>query len=161
MKHKEEINTFLSQIFNNILKLEETYIQSQQSKDYNFSVTEAHIIEKIGLSGKRRMSAVAEDLRITISSLTLAVDRLERKDFVQRMKDEKDKRSVFLQLTEKGEEIFHIHEKFHQKMLDAIEQFFPAEDDDIIFAFISKVSDFFQMLLEQEQKQPSLPNNRL
>ncbi len=152
MKRKEEINTFLTQIFNNILKLEEDYIQTQQTKDYNFSVTEAHIIEKIGLSGKRRMSEVAEDLRITISSLTLAIDRLERKNMVKRTKDAKDKRAVLLCLTEKGEDIFHIHEGFHQKMIDAIDQFFPTEDDDMIFAFIAKVSNFFQMLVEQGQK---------
>lgn len=152
MKRREEINTFLTQIFNNILKLEESYIQSQQTKDMHFSVTEAHIIEKIGLSGKRRMSEVAEDLRITISSLTLAIDRMERKNFVKRIKDATDKRAVLLTLTEKGEDVFRIHEGFHQKMTDAIDQFFPSEDDDMIFAFIAKVSNFFQMLVEQNQQ---------
>ncbi len=157
MKRKEEINIFLTQIFNNILKLEESYIRSQQTKDYQFSVTEAHIIEKIGLPGKRRMSEVAEDLRITISSLTLAIDRMERKNFVKRVKDEKDKRAVLLCLTEKGEEVFHIHDEFHRKMTDAIDQFFPTEDDDMIFAFIAKVSNFFQMLVDREEEKGSVP----
>lgn len=150
MKHQQEINSLFIQVFNTILKLEERYIQSQQSQTRTFSVTEAHIIEQIGLSGKRRMSEVAEDLKITISSLTLAINRLEKKGFVKRVKDQQDKRAVNLCLTETGKEIYAIHENFHRKLIEEVSKFFPREDDDLILAFVSKLNDFFQMLFREE-----------
>ena len=61
MDPKETINDILVNLFNEILKLEEEAVITDEFKD--ITNNDMHIIEAIGLSGENTMSAVAKRLR--------------------------------------------------------------------------------------------------
>ena len=53
-------------------------------------------------SGPRTVSAIGEELRISVSAVTQIADRLERADFVERVAEPDDRRMRKLQLTPHG-----------------------------------------------------------
>ncbi len=55
--------------------------------------------------GPRSMSAISEELGISVSAITQIADRLERSGIVERVSERDDRRVRHLQLTRRGEEI--------------------------------------------------------
>ena len=100
MNPRETINDILVNLFNEIWKLEEDAIITEEFRD--ITNNDMHIIEAIGLSGENTMSLVAKKIGITAGSLTTAVNALVNKKYVTRQRSERDRRVVFLALTKKG-----------------------------------------------------------
>ena len=99
MDNREVINDVLVNLFNEILRLEEEAIITDKYKD--ISNNDMHIIEAVGLGGGN-MSSIAAKLKITVGSLTTSMNSLVKKGYVKRERSEKDRRVVFIQLTNKG-----------------------------------------------------------
>ena len=107
MDPRETINDILVNLFNEIWKLEEDAIITDEFKD--ITNNDMHIIDAIGLSGENTMSVVAKKMGITAGSLTTAVNGLVNKKYVTRHRSEQDRRVVFLDLTEKGRKAYEHH----------------------------------------------------
>ena len=88
----ETINDILVNLFNEIWKLEEEAIITEEFSD--ITNNDMHIIDAIGLSGKSTMSTVAKRLGITAGSLTTAVNSLVNKKYVVRKRSEEDRNSI-------------------------------------------------------------------
>ena len=59
---------------------------------------------------------IATELMITPSSVTIAVNRLEKKGYVARHRSEIDGRQVYVNLTERGRHADRIHKRFRKNM---------------------------------------------
>lgn len=153
---EKHINMFLSEIFNKILKLEEAYLNAEGEGKMSISITEAHILEKIGTDTKRRMSDVAHSLKVTLSTLTLAADRLERKGLIVRERDNTDKRATNISLTKKGISAFHVHERFHNHMVKSVLEGLSENDEIILEKFLSRLNRFFADMLERELRKAAV-----
>jgi DNA-binding MarR family transcriptional regulator len=79
-----------------------------------------HAIEIIGHEKSLRMKELAEKLGVTTGTLTVSVDRLERKGLIERKPHETDRRSYRIVLTSAGEKHFVQHHKFHLKLTEEI-----------------------------------------
>ncbi len=66
------------------------------------------------------MKDLAEKIGVTTGTLTVAVDRLEKKEMMKRKPHETDRRSYLIELTPQGEEVFKEHHNFHIKMTEEI-----------------------------------------
>ena len=88
MDPHETINDILVSLFNDILKLEEEAIITDEFKD--ITNNDMHIIEAVGLSGENTMSVVAKKLGITAGSLTTSVNSLVNKKYVTRQRSKED-----------------------------------------------------------------------
>ena len=115
--NREVINDVLVNLFNEILRLEEEAIITDKYKD--ISNNDMHIIEAVGLGGGN-MSSIAAKLKITVGSLTTSMNSLVKKGYVKRERSEKDRRVVFIQLTNKGRMAYHHHAEFHRQMTEAV-----------------------------------------
>ena len=118
MNPHDTINDILVNLFNEILKLEEEAIITDEFKD--ITNNDMHIIEAVGLSGENTMSVVAKKLGITAGSLTTSVNSLVNKKYVIRQRSEEDRRVVFLKLTEKGKRAYEHHREYHRQMTEAV-----------------------------------------
>lgn len=130
MSNHKSINNILVSMFNNILDIEENCVCRGDFKD--LSITEMHIIENIGVDRERTMSDTAKDLRITSGTLTIAINNLIKKGYVERQRSEEDRRVVYIKLTEKGVEAYRFHESFHV---------------DLVFSAIQDLDEKRQLLL--------------
>lgn len=79
-----------------------------------------HAIEIIGHEKSLRMKELAEKLGVTTGTLTVTVDRLEKKGLIERKPHETDRRSYRVVLTRCGEKHFTRHHEFHLKLTEEI-----------------------------------------
>ena len=117
---KQELNAFLVEVFNDILKTEELYVTESCA---DLSVREMHIIEEVcravDQGRDNRSSAIAAAQHVTAGTLTAAVNQLEAKGYLERVRDGSDKRSVRLRPTQKGREADRRHADFHRELVEA------------------------------------------
>ena len=111
------INSALVSVFNDILTIEESELKKSQFDD--ISIKEMHTIEAIGLHNERTSSEVAKRLSVTVGTLTVAINNLEKKGYVERVRCESDRRVVRLKLTNRGRLFYRVHSHFHKKMVEA------------------------------------------
>lgn len=64
--------------------------------------TEVGVLEILGALGEATPSEMAQTLRAARSSMTHALDRLERRGLVRRVRDPHDRRSIRIVLTRRG-----------------------------------------------------------
>ena len=142
MDPRETINDILVSLFNDILKLEEEAIITDEFKD--ITNNDMHIIEAVGLSGENTMSVVAKKLGITAGSLTTSVNSLVNKKYVTRQRSEEDRRVVFLKLTEKGKRAYEYHREYHRQMTEAVISRLDENEVTVLIKTLTGLSDFFK-----------------
>lgn len=112
------LNEILVKLFRNINTIEEQAVKSGEYKD--MTTNDMHVIEAIGMDGAKNMSTVAKSLSVTTGTLTISVNSLVKKGFVDRVRSETDRRVVLVSLTAKGKKAFKQHQKFHEDMINAV-----------------------------------------
>lgn len=140
---KKVLNELLVQIFNDILQIEEQALKKGVLN--NLSVTEIHTIEAIGMYTERTMSEVAQDLKITVGTLTTAINKLIKKGYVERKRIEEDRRVVLIKLTKSGKLAFRLHEKFHNDMINATIEGLSNEEEKILISSLDRLNEFFKI----------------
>ena len=135
------INEFFVDIWDRINKIEETKLTA--GLDENISITEVHIIDKIGDRPPQRMSEIAAALGVTLATLTVACDKLEAKDLVVRTRSTRDKRVVNVSLTPRGYAVYEYHKQFHDRMIAAALQDLTREEIDVLVSSLLKLQRFF------------------
>lgn len=143
-----EFNELLVNTFNVILKIQEFYIKKLSRSD--LSVSEVHVIEKIGHSGEEgiKVSGVASALAITIPSATVSLNKLSKKGYVNKVKSNYDGRTCYCFLTEKGQQIFDNHQKFHDNMIKTLFDSLTEEEAEILHKGVVNMNKFFNDMLD-------------
>lgn len=136
------INSILVELFGQILRIEESALKVEGCED--LSMTEIHTLEAILGSKPRTMTEVSEKLKITVGTLTTAVNRLVKKGYVVREKDKDDKRKVLVTLTEKGQFACDVHEKFHTQMVEMMVKDLNVDEDKVLIKSLDNLKEFFE-----------------
>ena len=105
---KSTISKQLVEIFENVMQVEHEFVNTNVGK--KLSMSEIHTISAVGSDMLCSMGEIAEKLHITVGTLTVAINNLVHKGYVERYKSEKDRRIVKLGLTKQGKVIFSAHE---------------------------------------------------
>ena len=138
----DSLNSILVKLFNDILGIEQTALITEEFKD--ISVTDMHIIEAIGVMEPRTMSNIAKRLDVTMGTLTIGVNGLVKKGYVERRRGEKDRRIVFASLTSKGKAAYLHHMRFHKDMVNAVMEDITEDEAVVLMKMLNKLEDFFQ-----------------
>lgn len=139
---KETLNKILVHLFNDILKVEEKSLSKGPFKE--LTMTDMHTIEAIGFNSSRNMTSIAKDLAITVGTLTIAINHLVKKGYVQRIRSSKDRRVVLISLTQNGKNAFRHHLEFHNKMVQDIMDQLEKDELKILVRSLNKIDQFFQ-----------------
>ena len=137
MNHYEAINDVLVNLFNEILDLEERALITGEYK--NISVNDMHIINAVGIREQKNMSTVARELNVTVGTLTIAVNNLVKKGYIQRMRSQEDRRVVLISLTEQGKKAY-----YHHKDLLAVLKGLNVEETEALTKALTKLQAFFR-----------------
>jgi DNA-binding MarR family transcriptional regulator len=136
------LNELLVDIFNDILTIEQRALSEGEFKD--LSITEIHTIEAIGMYEARSMSEVAKDLKITVGTLTTAINNLVKKGYVERKRVEEDRRVVLVQLTKRGKLAYRIHDMFHKNMIRETIKDLSEQEEQVLVGSLEKLNIFFK-----------------
>lgn len=142
MNINETLNEVLVKLFRNINAIEEQAIKNGIYKDV--TTNDMHVIEAIGTEKPKNMTSVAKSLMVTTGTLTISVNGLVKKGFVERVRSEEDRRVVLISLTEKGKEIFLHHKQFHQEMVASVVEQLTEEEKMILEKTLTGLMQFFE-----------------
>lgn len=137
-KTLDAINSLLSSVFYDIIKLEEKFLKKSKFKD--ISIKEVRTIESIGLNGIKSMSIIAKKLSITVGTLTVSINNLLKKGYVIKEKSTHDKRVVTIRLTEKGKALFKAHQRFKEKIMKEVILNLTKQEAEIFNGALNRVS---------------------
>lgn len=144
MNIKDTLNEVLVKLFREIITIEERSIK--QSAFADLTANDMHVMEAIGTESAKNMSTVAKTLSITTGTLTISVNGLVKKGYVNRERSEEDRRVVLISLTEKGLRAHAHHEHFHKQMVDAVIAGLSDEEQKILGNALGNLSTFFQSM---------------
>ncbi|MFP3155640.1 MarR family transcriptional regulator [Lachnospiraceae bacterium ZAX-1] len=135
------LHEILVKLFNDIMDIEEKAIITEEFKD--ISNKDMHIIEAIGIEIPKNMSTVAKSLSVTVGTLTIAINSLVKKNYVNRVRSEEDRRVVLISLSKKGKHAFEHHKRFHNEMIKATLDGLDKEQTEILVKALSNLKGFF------------------
>ena len=136
------LNEVLVKLFRNINLIEEREICTGEYKDV--TANDMHVIEAVDMEGARNMTSVAKTLGVTTGTLTIAVNSLVKKGYVERVRSEEDRRVVLISLSEKGRKAYLHHQRFHEQMIEAIVEELSAEEQVVLEKALVKLDRFFR-----------------
>ena len=144
MDFKDELNTFFVGCFYSILQAEEKNLESVT----NGAVTlkEIHLIEAVFqtmATGENNFSTIAKKLKITLGTMTIAFAKLEKKGYLVKEQDKKDKRFFYIKPTRLAEFINEEHAKFHEKLIDGVVRTLDEEEQRNIVSALKHLKQFF------------------
>lgn len=144
------INDTLVNLINEIWELEEKAIITEEFKE--LSNNDMHVIEAIGTGEGGNMSSIAKKLNITVGSLTIAMNSLVNKKYVERRRSEEDRRVVFVKLTSKGKKAYRHHEDYHRQMTWAILEKLDETELPVLMKMLDALTEFFKGYGEAKEK---------
>ena len=136
------LNEVLVRLFRNINVIEERAICTGEYKDV--TANDMHVIEAIDMEEARNMTSVARSLGVTTGTLTIAVNSLVKKGYVERVRSEEDRRVVLVSLSEKGKRAYLHHRQFHEQMIEAIVEELSEEEQAVLEKALVKLDRFFR-----------------
>lgn len=134
------VNELFSEVFNDILRIEEKTLRNGVFKD--ISLSEVHTVEVIGMYEPKNMSDVAKKLNITVGTLTVAINKLVRKGYVKRERSSSDRRVVNVSLTNKGRVLYRFHAKFHSDMIREVILELTEQEIGVLNSALSNLSKY-------------------
>lgn len=141
---EEQLNAVIVDTYRSILKVEETILK--RSDKIDLSINEMHMLEAVGKDKDRRrtISELAEELNITLPSVTVAINKLMKKGYVEKVRGEEDGRIVYVSLTRMGKKIDSVHRYFHESMVRSIIRDMTEEEQQILYKGVMKLDQFLK-----------------
>lgn len=138
----DTFNEVLVKLFNDIMHIEEKAIITDEFKD--ISNNDMHIIEAIGIDEPKNMSSVAKELSVTVGTLTIAINNLVKKGYVNRIRSDKDRRVVYISLSSKGRKAYNHHAEFHREMIKATIDGLNGDEVSVLVKSLENLVHFFK-----------------
>lgn len=136
------MNELLVSLFNHVMDMEGEAVITEEFKD--ITNNDMHIIEAIGIETPRNMSEIAHRLHVTVSTLTINMNGLEKKGYIRRERSSEDKRVVYVTLMDKGKKAFYHHRDFHKSMIKAIVKDMNDQELEILYRCLENLNSFFE-----------------
>lgn len=142
MNTDETLNEILVHLFQDLMDIEGRCLITEEFSD--MTNNDMHIVEAIGLGEAKRSSEVAKLMSVTTGTLTRAVDGLVEHGYVVRTRSDKDKRVVYLTLTERGKAAFDHHKRFHEEMVANVKANLSEEELAILIRSLNHLNEYFR-----------------
>jgi len=136
-EQEQLIDAMYTHLSNKLVRKETAEIARLSNK--KLTLTEVHTLSAISAEDVCPMRRVAEQLGVTLSTLTVSINRLVVKGYVSRIRSENDQRVVFLNLTQKGQDIVSAHEAYHNELIKCALSRLDDEEVDVFMRLFKKI----------------------
>jgi MarR family 2-MHQ and catechol resistance regulon transcriptional repressor len=99
-------------------------------KDYGLTVSQFGVLEAIYHLGSMSQSDIAKKILKSEANIVTVIDNLEKRGFIKRVKNEKDRRYINIVLTDKGKTLIEIIFPQHKKIV--AERFSCLSEEEIL-----------------------------
>ena len=131
-------NELLVEIYRNVQILEQNELKKQR----------LHMIELIA-KGKTGMtvSEIAQQLKVTKPSVTVAVNKLVQKGYCEKQRLPGDGRAVQVMLTPEGKKVEAFHRRCHRRIIAEICEDLSEEEREELLRTMTRINSYFQTKL--------------
>ncbi|WP_283679096.1 MarR family transcriptional regulator [Lentilactobacillus sp. Marseille-Q4993] len=134
------ISDSMIDIYDSIMRIEETEIRKSRFKDV--TAKELHLVHAIGLHEHKTTSEVGNYLKLSKGTLTANLNTLQKKGYIRRVQNQRDRRIINLELTDKGRLLFRAHDAFHHALVKRVLDDFSDDSIDIIEQVLDNLLGF-------------------
>lgn len=114
----------------------------QDGRFKNLTRNDLRTLKAIGLYGEKTMGETAQELRITLGTLTVSINRLVKKGYVLRHRAASDQRRVMLKLTREGQIALRLFRKFNRVLMQRVLRDTQIEEQRLFYAFLYNLNSF-------------------
>lgn len=152
-----ELNDLLVGVFRSVMKLEELILESV-SDQIDLSISELHMLDIISKGGDLGLtiSDIAQKLEITLPSVTVAINKMVRKGYVQKLRSIKDGRVIHVVLTRQGKRINTAHRYFHEQMVRSVAGMIGDDEKKVLLVGMRNLNAFFNRKINIMGKRQSI-----
>ena len=145
---QQVLNALLSELYHNILRLEAQALQ--QSEKLKLSLSEMHLIECVGQGAADGLTIreLAEKLQIKSPSVTVAVQKLVAKGYVEKLACLRDGRAVRVLLTQAGKLANAYHSYYHRMLSKTLADGLDEPEQQALLRAVKKLNAYFLESLE-------------
>ncbi|MBA2861741.1 MarR family winged helix-turn-helix transcriptional regulator [Methanococcus maripaludis] len=115
------------------------YTKIPEEEVSNFTLADREYLETINRMKNPKISELAEKMGYTNAAITKMTQKLEKKDYVKRIKSEEDKREVIIELTEKGNFMFRWKEEMNLATIDEFSKALTPEELETLDKLYEKI----------------------
>ncbi|MDL2218392.1 MarR family transcriptional regulator [Christensenellaceae bacterium OttesenSCG-928-M15] len=153
------LNELLVEIYSAISHVEELTIKNAA---FDISNRELHTLEAVGRykDAGCTISAIAQDLDVTLPTVTVCIKKLEKKEYVQKVRSEEDGRKVRIVLTKKGRRIDAVHRYFHEQMVRSFLKEVPEAERPVLQNALENLNIFLQQQIERAESTAEKDGNQ-
>ena len=142
MDDYKELNEILVRLFRSIMDVEEKAIITREFQD--ITNNDMHVIEAIGIGTPKNMSSIAKKLSVTVGTLTIAMNSLVKKGYVERSRGLEDRRVVYISLSERGRKAYGHHARFHREMIESLTSDLSEDEMQTLVKALMKLNQWFR-----------------
>ena len=135
-------NEVVVRLFRDIMDIEQKAIITAEFED--ITNNDMHVIEAIGIEAPKNMTSIARELSVTVGTLTIAMNSLVKKGYVERTRGKEDRRVVYISLSEKGRRAYEHHARFHREMINSMTGGLTGEEKEILIRSLGKLNEWFR-----------------
>ena len=137
MGNYETLNELLVTLFRDVMDIEQKVIITPEFKD--ITNNDMHVIEAIGIGEPKNMSSIARELSVTVGTLTIAMNSLVKKGYVER-----SRRVVYISLSERGRKAYGHHARFHREMIESLTSDLSEDEMQTLVKALMKLNQWFR-----------------
>lgn len=145
-----ELNDMLNTTYRDITRIEERLTRDKSNDE--LSISEMHLIETIARDKvPKTITYIAQEHSLSLPTVTVAINKLVRKGYVEKLRDEKDARVVFVRVTPLGRKADVAHRYFHRRMLIHMTRGLSEEEKKAMLKGIQKMDEFLKTVNSPEK----------
>ncbi len=139
-KEEQNIDRFQNALFQTARKLGHELIERM---DAGLTGPQFYVLYLISEYGSCKVSRLAEKIEVKPSAITVMIDRMVARGFVERKNDENDRRVVLVKLTSEGREALDkLQEMRKQAIHQHLSQFSPEQIEEFLGILEKKLPNF-------------------
>lgn len=138
MKDIEQLNHTIIEFYEKLSSWEQSVVRGK-----GFTLPQVHIVEILGVHGAMRMKELADKIGVTTGTLTVQVDKMVNAGLIQRRPHESDRRSILVELTGKGTEMYQEHDNLHLALTQDITAGLDETERQNLLSYLVKMNKEF------------------
>lgn len=111
----------------------------QDIADHGMKTSDFAILEALYHKGRQTIKQIAEAVLINTGSITYVIDKLEKNDLLRRSNCKDDRRVIYIEITEKGNQVMNEIFPKHQARIEEIFSDVPDEHKRILIETVKTI----------------------
>lgn len=142
MEVNQILNEIMVRLFRDVSAMEERAIRTDEFR--NVTTNDMHVMEVIGTGESKNMTSVARALSVTTGTLTISMNGLVKKGYVERSRSEEDRRVVLVSLTDKGKRAYEHYRRFQTELIRSIVEDLSEEEKRVLAKTLRRMLAAFE-----------------